>query len=139
MTSRYYFVMVGREDNPLYQRGFSCKEANDSENKYYYEFIAHASLDLLDEQMWQTEHMFLKTIDKFNDMLVSAFVTPTGIKFLMVHDGKNEEGIKKFFTSVYEIFVKYSMNPFYRINTPINSTYFDSKVNFFGRKFLTPN
>ncbi len=47
-----------------------------------------------------------QTVDRFNNLLVTAFVTPGNVRFLLLHDGRSDENIKLFFTEVYELYVK---------------------------------
>jgi hypothetical protein len=83
----YIFIIVGKQDNPIYEAEFSRKK---EENRHLNQFIVHSALDMVDEAMWNTNSMFLKTVDKFNESLVTAFVTAGGIRLMMLHDQRNE-------------------------------------------------
>ena len=40
---------------------------------------------------------YLRIVDKFNDQNVFAYVTAGHIKFLLLHEGRNEEAVRAFF------------------------------------------
>jgi hypothetical protein len=58
------------------------------------------------------------------------------IKFLLLHDTKNEENIKNFFTEAHEYYMKVLMNPFHKTDGRIASKTFDQKVKQLGKKYL---
>ncbi|XP_075252548.1 trafficking protein particle complex subunit 2-like [Convolutriloba macropyga] len=132
----FYFAIVGRKDNPLYESEFGQAKR---EMRYLNQMIAHASLDMIDEQVWTpgSDKMYLKSVDKFNQYHVSGFVTASCIRFVLLHsDTGKEENIKNFFSEVYENFIKISVNPFYEPNTPIKNAAFHQRVEVLAKKFL---
>lgn len=47
-------------------------------------------------------------MDRFNNLFVTAYVTPGNARFLLLHDGKNDDSIRSFFSEVYELYLRVS-------------------------------
>ena len=45
----------------------------------------------------------LLSIGRVNDRVVSAFLTPSHHKFLLLHGGRSEESVRSFFQEVHEV------------------------------------
>ena len=74
----HYFVIVGRNDNPLFELEHNSRgEEKLVDNRYLAQFIAYAALDLIDEHVATRNLMHLKNVDKFNKFQVHAFVGAT--------------------------------------------------------------
>jgi len=91
----------------------------------------------VEDVQWKTNSLYLKVVDNFYGYLISGFITPGNIKFLLLHEqSKNEESIKQFFNDLNDLYVKTLLNPFYKVNDPISSSLFDLKVKGFAKKYL---
>ena len=133
----YMFMMVssGDIDTPIYEAEFINTQRRD-DNSHLNQFIIHAALDMVEDSVWGTQSMLFKSVDKFNEYLISAFVTAGHVKLMLLHDVRNEDGIRSFFHDVHELYVKVLMNPFYTPNSPITSATFDSRVKTLGRRYF---
>lgn len=109
MAGNYYFYIVNRFDSLIYEHEMLKvkTETKKDETPYFYQFIAHASLDFLDEKLAaRSNNLFFPNIDRFNEWSVSAFVTPSFLRLIILHDARNDEGIKGFCHEVYESYIK---------------------------------
>jgi|LauGreSuBDMM15SN_2_FD.fasta_scaffold40926_2 hypothetical protein len=128
------FCIVGRSE-PLYEADLDGAAA-DSDATYLHQFILHSSLDLIQNAMWSNASTFLRTVDRFNSQLVSAYVTPGGAILLLLHQGKGEDAVRHFFMEVHENYTKHMLNPFSLFDAPITSPQFDSIVRSAARRLL---
>jgi len=161
-----YFAIVGRNDSPLYQSHLTVPRratpatsppAAASSRDDLLSFILHASLDAVDHKIWTTTHAYLHQVDKFNDIIVSAYVTAGNIKLLLLHDSQlmmqqavnpnssrhhhtqqqlDDSHIRQFFESIYELYVVYLLHPFHSAQAVIEDKLFDTKVKQTAVKFL---
>lgn len=60
----------------------------------------HAALDAVDELVWERSELHMKHIDRFNTWIVTAYVTPSRVRLMLLHDVRNDDGIKTFLTEV---------------------------------------
>ncbi|KAI8458218.1 Sedlin [Phakopsora pachyrhizi] len=115
--------------------GYAGKDTD--RGRHVVQLVAHASLDAIDSAIWSEKSMYLRQIDRFHEWTVSAWIPPGGMKFILLHEIKNDEGIKSFFFEAWELFVKHQLSPFYEINSPIlSSSSFDQFIKLFARKHL---
>jgi len=129
------FLIIGKNDNLIYQAEFLSSQKKETAT-HLSQFILHSALDVIDDMVWKNSSTYLKVVDKFTTSHISAFVTPGNIKLLLLHEKKDEDGIKNFFTEIYELYLKTIMNPFYRVNTAITSPAFDEKVRASAKRKL---
>lgn len=141
-------MIIGKGE-PLYEAELGSNNRDDM--AYLHQFIIHSSLDMVENAMWQNsatyvEYLsvimhdvcrFLRIVDRFNNLVVSAYVTPGGVYLLLLHEGRSEDAVRGFMTEVHEIYVKHMLNPFAQFDAPIASPQFDSHVRHISRKFLS--
>ncbi|KAI3766730.1 hypothetical protein L2E82_16800 [Cichorium intybus] len=114
------------------------------EAAHQHQFILHAALDVVQDLAWTTSAMYSKSIDRFNDLVVSVYVTAGHILFcffvhtrlMLLHDSRNEDGIKTFFQEVHELYIKILLNPLYLPGSRVTSSHFDTKVRALARRYL---
>lgn len=105
-------------------------------DRHVIQMVANASLDVIEDVMRKENLMYLKSVDKFNEWTVSAFVTPGNMKFVLLHETRNDDGIRSFFLDLWELYVKTMLNPFHTAHTPIRSPIFDARVRASAKKYL---
>uniref|UniRef100_A0A2P2K7I4 Trafficking protein particle complex subunit 2 isoform X2 n=1 Tax=Rhizophora mucronata TaxID=61149 RepID=A0A2P2K7I4_RHIMU len=135
MATTACFMIVSRDDIPIYEAevGSAAKREDAAQ---LHQFVLHAALDIVQDLAWTTSAMFLKGIDRFNDLVVSVYVTAGHTRFMLLHDSRNEDGIKSFFQEVQELYIKILLNPLYLPGSRITSSHFDTKVRALARKYI---
>ncbi|KAJ4777913.1 Trafficking protein particle complex subunit 2 [Rhynchospora pubera] len=136
MTTTACFIVVSKNDIPIYEAEVGSTVRQKQEQAHQHQFILHAALDLVQDLAWTTSAMFLRSVDRFNDLTVSVYVTAGHTRLMLLHDSRNEDGIKNFFQEVHELYVKTLLNPLYLIGSRITSAHFDTRVRALARKFL---
>ncbi|KAK4199072.1 Sedlin [Triangularia verruculosa] len=88
----YYFAIISPLDTPLFEHEFgTSKSGGDGQPRFteqarhLNQFILHSSLDIVEELQWTNGQLYLKVIDKFFQNYITAFVTASNVKFLLLH------------------------------------------------------
>lgn len=85
------FMIIGHLGAPVYELlDFAATRREDVARNA--QFLLHASLDSVDLAAASpaTSSTYLKVVDRHQEQLVSAYVTPGGARFLVLHDARNE-------------------------------------------------
>ncbi|KAM7471698.1 hypothetical protein LguiA_009881 [Lonicera macranthoides] len=135
-SSTACFMIVGRDDIPIYEAEVGTL-SNKEDVAHLHQFILHAALDIAQDLAWTTSAMFLKAVDRFNDLVVSVYVTAViHTRLMLLHDSRNDDGIKGFFQEVHELYIKILLNPLYLPGSRVTSSHFDTKVRALARKYF---
>ena len=59
-----------------------------------------------------------------------------GKYLILLHNGKNEDAVRAFFTETHELYVKYMMNPFALPDAPIVSPQFSAQVRHLAKRLV---
>ncbi|XP_022870786.1 probable trafficking protein particle complex subunit 2 isoform X1 [Olea europaea var. sylvestris] len=81
MASTACFMIVSKSDIPIYEAEVGIVPKKE-DAAHQHQFILHAALDIVQDLAWTTSAMFLKAIDRFNDLVVSVYVTAGHILYL---------------------------------------------------------
>ncbi|KAF9607175.1 hypothetical protein IFM89_032397 [Coptis chinensis] len=135
MASTACFIIVSRNDIPIYEAELGSAPKKE-ETAHQHQFILHAALDIVQDLAWTTSAMFLKAVDRFNDLVVSVYVTAAHILPIFKVVYFLLDGIKSFFQEVHELYIKILLNPLYLPGSRIPSSHFDTKVRALARKYL---
>lgn len=97
-------------------------------------------------QLLKNDNCYLSRVDHFYGHVVTAYITYSGLKLVMVHCQTNENSndqltiddghCKKFYQEVHELYVKTLLNPFYTLGEPIKSVEFGKRVHSIAQKHL---
>eukprot|EP00271_Cylindrocystis_brebissonii_P020129 TRINITY_DN6531_c0_g1_i2.p1 TRINITY_DN6531_c0_g1~~TRINITY_DN6531_c0_g1_i2.p1 ORF type:complete len:136 (+),score=18.51 TRINITY_DN6531_c0_g1_i2:122-529(+) len=134
MASTACFVIVGRNDNPIYESEVGNAPKKDEAGAHLHQFILHAALDIVQDVVWTSNNMYMKVVDKFNDLFVSVYVTAGHVRLMLLHDSRNEDGIRSFFQEVHELYLRILFNPLYVPGSKITSPAFDARVRALAKR-----
>lgn len=104
--------------------------------KGQHQFVTYGALDMVDLLAPKATIPYLKSVDAYGNWLVSAYLTPSNVRFLLYHDVRAEDSIKAFFVDCFEAYVKYITNPFYTPWERIEGRSFDDSVRKAYKKHL---
>lgn len=117
------------------------------------------------QQLLKNDNCYLSRVDHFYGHVVTAYITYSGLKFVMVHcnvnsvteGGSNNSTIdpnnqamvtgtglvhvddtkcKNFYQEVHELYVKTLLNPFHKLGQAITNPEFNARVHIIASKYL---
>ena len=129
------FTIINRQDDPIFEADLSSTGKRD-DSPHLNQFVLHAALDAVEEQGWQKNDMYLKVVDKFNQFLVTCWLSAGNVRFLLLHKQRTDDNIRLFMQEIHELYVKLSCNPFHSTTEYIRSAEFNRRVRVHAQKYL---
>ncbi|CTQ41204.1 Sedlin N-terminal conserved region [Babesia microti strain RI] len=146
-------IIVGKDDKPIFIMDMSTNGVR-TDPPHLAQFVAYQALDNIDEVIKTSNMLFLKQVDYFDTLAVSAYITPGHCIFLLVHRNPlinpfqitpsgnvptppSQESIRLFFTELHELYVRQLINPFYTpYHTSLENNKFKNRVIALSQKHL---
>ncbi len=75
-------MIVSKDDYPVFELTIDSL-VKKKDYVQLHDFILHSSLDVIDNIQWNSNNMYLKTVDKFNELSITCLLTPSS-KFLNI-------------------------------------------------------
>lgn len=129
-------IVPSNSDEPVYLKDLRGDESTDTESSHLFQFVLHASLDMVEEKQWQNPGLYLGTVENFRDNAVTAWISASGVKILLLHRAYPEQTVKNFLKAVHAVWVKTALNPLRDANDTIISPIFDAKIAAAALKWL---
>lgn len=77
------FTIVSKDDFPVFELPLESLVKR-KDYVQLHDFILHASLDAVDSVQWNSNNMYLKTVDRFNELTVTCLLTPSSKKSILI-------------------------------------------------------
>ncbi|GMN60490.1 hypothetical protein TIFTF001_029574 [Ficus carica] len=100
MATTACFIIVSRNDIPIYEAEVGSAPKREDAAQLH-QFVLHAALDIVQDLAWTTSAIHLIYSIPPND---SVLFIPC--RFMLLHDSRNDDGIKSFFQEVHELYIK---------------------------------
>jgi trafficking protein particle complex subunit 2 len=122
-------------DNLVYLTDLSHPDLVRDDPPHLNELMLYASLDKIDDVQ---DVSFIKEADKFNEFTVTALVSVSNVRFLLLHANSTstDEQKLKFLSEVYQLYAKVLMDPSYELGAYIRNAKFRAKMTQAKQKFL---
>lgn len=113
-----FLVIYTPEDDVVYEIDWIKPQAYASKldsDPHLPRFLLYSALDALEVARWKIPSTFLGTIDVYGEWIVTAFLSLSNERFLLLHDAKADEAsLKGFLNEVHDAWIKtVQANPFY--------------------------
>ncbi|GET87534.1 unspecified product [Leishmania tarentolae] len=131
-------LVVGPSDACLFAYGNSdTTPTGSSDNELAHHFSLYSALDVIDEVMWTRGDFLLSKVDRpYGDSYyISAYVGLAPIRLLLMQDAEPKDSLSTFFSEVYQLCVRYFMNPFSTTCKKIQSPTFRDQIALLCRKY----
>ncbi|KAJ2756901.1 hypothetical protein GGH94_002569 [Coemansia aciculifera] len=130
-------AILNRQDIPVYMRSFDETLNEDSAVKYQY--LAHTSVDVIEERMANTKStdLYLGLLQTVGELAIYGYVLNTGARIILVisvpESIVRSAAIREIFQQIHAAYIALVCNPFNNEQGKLVSSKFDLIVSELGR------